>query len=392
MQITSNRPHRCAVLRCRPANCRIVAAREAEPHTPESDMTIQLSVSRRRFLTTSVAIGAAAAFPAPYVRAQAPTKIRIGVVPLISSGPIFLAQARGFFTKVGLDVELKYFADGALAIPALVAGELDTTVSTLNAGLFNAISKGAAYKLVLDRGSEKPGSGSMTIAVSNAMLEAGLDSPAKMGLLKGKRVAIQAPGGIDQYLFGRGAQRAGLDPRTDLEWSSGLAYPDIVKAIGAGQADAANVPVPLGFLVEKNKFGKLVFSGWDIEPNCQLACWAMSSAFIEKSRAAAVNFAMVHTHAGRLYNKAAAAKDPDVIKIISEATKVPPPLIEAAAPRWTWFNEDGMPNVDNCMTQGQFWTETMKLVSAGSVTKEKLFDLSIAQDANAALAKSNPFG
>ena len=69
-----------------------------------------------------------------------------------------------------------------------------------------------------------------------------------------------------------------------------------------------------------------------------------------------------------------------------------PALIEAAAPRWTWFNEDGMPNVDNCMTQGQFWTETMKLVSAGSVTKEKLFDLSIAQDANAALAKSNPFG
>jgi NitT/TauT family transport system substrate-binding protein len=353
---------------------------------------MSLSINRRHLIGGSAALGLATALPSRRVVAQEPrTKIRIGVVPLISSGPIFLAQAKGFFEKVNLDVELKYFSDGVLAMPALVAGELDTTVSTLNAGVFNTVARGAPFKLVLDRGSEKPGSGSMTIAASNAMVQAGMTAPDKMGLLKGKRIAIQAPGGIDQYLFGRGVQKAGLDPRTDLEWNSGLAYPDIVKAIGAGQADAANVPVPLGFLVERNNFGKLVFSGWDIEANCQLACWAMSQKFLEANKSAAIRFAMVHTHAGRLYNKAAAAKDPDVIKIISEATKVPPNLIEAAAPRWTWFNDDGMPNIDSCMTQGKFWTETMRLVS-GSVTKEQLFDLSAATEANARLARANPFG
>ncbi|MDC7786092.1 ABC transporter substrate-binding protein [Rhodoplanes sp. TEM] len=348
-----------------------------------------LSLDRRRFVSTTAAAAATLAMPR-IGRAQERTRIRIGVVPLISSGPIFLAQARGFFEKVGLDVELRYFADGVLAMPALVAGELDTTVATLNAGLFNTVSKGAPFKLILDRGSEKPGSGSMTIAASNDMVTAGMTAPGKMGLLKGKRVAIQAPGGIDQYLIGLGVQRAGLDPRTDVEWSSGLAYPDIVKAIGAGRADAANVPVPLGFLVEKNNFGKLVFSGYDIEPNTQLACWVMSQKFLDANKSAAVRFAMVHTWAGRLYNKAAAAKDPDVIRIISEATKVPPPLIEAAAPRWTWFNEDGKPNIDSCMAQGRFWTEQMKLVS-GRVTQEQLFDLSPAVEANAQLEKKNPF-
>jgi NitT/TauT family transport system substrate-binding protein len=103
-----------------------------------------------------------------------------------------------------------------------------------------------------------------------------------------------------------------------------------------------------------------------------------------------MRFAMVHTYAGRLYNKAAASKDPAVMKIISEATRVPVPLIQAAAPRWTWFNDDGMPNVDSCMAQGKFWTDTMKLVT-GSVTKEQLFDLSPAIEANAQLAKANPF-
>src|SRR5438874_10529410 len=110
------------------------------------------SLNRRQLLAGGTAV--ATTLPLRRARAQEPrTKIRIGVVPLISSGPVFVAQAMGFFDKVNLDVELKYFADGALAIPALIAGELDATVSTLNAGLFNAVSKGAPYELILDRGS-----------------------------------------------------------------------------------------------------------------------------------------------------------------------------------------------------------------------------------------------
>ncbi len=349
--------------------------------------------NRRHLMHAAAALGAATVAGSNRLFAQEPrTKLRLGIVPLISSGPVFIALAKGYFEKVNLDVEIKYFADGALAIPSLIAGEIDCTATTLNAGLFNAVSKGAPYKLILDRGGEKPGHGSMTIAASNDMVAAGMTSPAKMGLLKGKRIAIQAPGGIDQYLFGLGVQRAGLDPRIDVTWNSGLAYPDIVKAMGAGQADAANVPVPLGFLVERNNFGKLVFSGWDIEPNTQLACWAMSGSYLASNRSAAVRFAMAHTHAGRVFNKAAEAKDPDIVKIISEATKVPPNLIEAAAPRWTWYTENGMPNIASCMAQGKFWTDTMKMVSGGAVTEQQLFDLSPATEANERLNKSNPFG
>lgn len=354
-------------------------------------MSTHEKTTRRKFLATTAAAGALAAFPAPFVHAQNKLKLRIGIVPLISSGPIFLAEARKYFDKVGLDVDVQYFKDGALAMPALVAGELDMTATTMNAGLFNTVGKGAPFKAFLDRGIEKPGSGSMTIAASNAMVEAGMTAPDKMALLKGKKIALQAPGSIDQYLFGRGIQRAGLDPRADVNWSAGLSYPDIVKAMGAGQADAANIPVPLGFLVEKNKFGKLVFSGWDVEPNCQLACWVVSTNYLSKNKEAAIRFAMTHIHAGREYNKAAAEKDAGVVKIISDATKVPAPLIVAAAPRWTWFADDGMPNVKSCMEQGKFWTDTLKLVKA-DVTEGQLFDLSMAKEATERLKSKNPFG
>ena len=72
--------------------------------------------------------------------------------------------------------------------------------------------------------------------------------------LKGKTIA--APGSIDQYLLGRAAERAGLNPKTDVNWSSGMPYPDMIKLMGAGRADVANIPVPLAFLAEKNQVGK----------------------------------------------------------------------------------------------------------------------------------------
>ena len=87
--------------------------------------------TRRSVLKGAAAVGVASSFPAPFVSAQEPrAKIRLGVVPLISSGQVFLARAYGFYDKVNLDIEYSSFADGALAIPALVAGELDATVST----------------------------------------------------------------------------------------------------------------------------------------------------------------------------------------------------------------------------------------------------------------------
>jgi NitT/TauT family transport system substrate-binding protein len=349
-----------------------------------------MTLSRRRLLALTAGTTFFAAAPQIIRAAEPRERIRIGLVPLISSGPIFIAEAQKLFDKVGLDAELKYFADGALAMPALVAGELDVTASTLNAGLFNTVAKGAPFKLILDRGSEKPGHGSMTIVASNAMYESGYHAANDGAKLKGKKIAIQAPGSIDQYLLGRAAQKAGLDPRTDLDWSSGMPYPDMIKLMGVGRADAANIPVPLAFLAEKNKVGKIVGPGSDIEPNAQLACWVVSGKFLAEHRSAAVRFAMVHTHAARLFNKAAEAKDPDVVKIISTATKVPEPLIAAAAPRWTWYDHDGMTNVDSVMDQHKFFTETMKLVN-GAVSPDKMFDLGPAKEAAERLKTANPF-
>jgi NitT/TauT family transport system substrate-binding protein len=347
-------------------------------------------LNRRRFLAGTAAATSLIAMPA-VLRGQPLLKLRVGVIPLLSSGPIFIAAARGLFQKVGIEVEFRSFADGALAIPAMVAGELDVTAATINAGLINAVTKGANYKLFLDRGSEKPGFGSTTMIVSNKMYEAGVTDTTRFAGLKGAKFAMQAPGGIDHYLLARGLEKAGIEPRGGATYSSGLTYPDIIKALGTGVADAAQCPVPLAFLAEANNVGKIIGTGADIEPNTQLACWAMPTKMLEENRKAAVAFAMVHIHAARLFTKAAEAKDPDVIRIISEATKLPAPLIEKAAPRWTGYDTDGTPNSASVMRQAAFWIDTMKLIGGPLPAESSLLDPGPAAEAAKALAAGNPF-
>ena len=116
----------------------------------------------------------------------------------------------------------------------------------------------------------------------------------------------------------------------------------------------------------------------------------MSTSFLQSNKSAAVRFAMVHTHAARLFNKAAADKDPDVVNIIAGATKVPAPLITAAAPRWTWYTDDGLPNIGSVMAQFKFVSQSMNMVS-GQVTPDMLFDLTAAKEATERLKTTNPF-
>ncbi|MGH7001328.1 MAG: ABC transporter substrate-binding protein, partial [Stellaceae bacterium] len=320
----------------------------------------------------------------------APATLRLGHVPLISSGPIFLAVARGYFDKVNLKIDQRLYTDGALAIPALVAGDLDLCATTCNAGLFNAIGKGAPYKLFADRGQEKPGSGTMSIVVSKAFVEKGVTGLDKFAPLKGKRLAIQAPGSIDQYLLGNALQKVGLDARKDVQWQSGIKYPDMVKLMGAGQIDAAEIPVPLSYLAEKQGVGKLIGWGSDIEANAQLACFAIHDSILSKNYAAAVRFAMVSLYAGREFNAAAAKGDDAVVKIIEEATHLPAGVIKSGAPHWTWMAADGMPNVKSVMRQADYWHAYFNFVPK-AVTAKEVFDLSAVKEANRQLASKNPF-
>lgn len=69
----------------------------------------------------------------PLQRANAADVVRVGEGPFITGGGFFVALERGYFKKMNLDIQVKKFNDGALAVPSMLAGELDISLMTANA-------------------------------------------------------------------------------------------------------------------------------------------------------------------------------------------------------------------------------------------------------------------
>src|SRR5262245_65170930 len=125
--------------------------------------------------------------------------VRVGEGPFITGGAFFIAREKGYFKKVGLEIETKRFEDGAFAVPAIIAGELEFTLMTANASLFNSIAKGAPLVVILDRGHNRPGFGYTALSVTQALHDDGVRSLADAGKFKGRRIGVGALGSINQY-------------------------------------------------------------------------------------------------------------------------------------------------------------------------------------------------
>ncbi|MGE0063246.1 MAG: ABC transporter substrate-binding protein, partial [Xanthobacteraceae bacterium] len=134
----------------------------------------------------------------PLQRANAADVVRVGEGPFITGGGFYVANERGYFKKMGLDIQVKKFNDGALAVPSMLAGELDISLMTANAGFFNSVAKGAPMVIVLDRGQNKPGYGYTAINVTQELYDSGVKKASDFAKLKGKRIGVGAVGSINQ--------------------------------------------------------------------------------------------------------------------------------------------------------------------------------------------------
>jgi NitT/TauT family transport system substrate-binding protein len=335
---------------------------------------------------------ASAVLGAPAARAD--DVIRIGEGPFITGGGYFVAEGKGYFKKLGIDVQPKMFIDGALAVPSLISGEIDISFMTANAALFNSIAKGAPVVFVLDRGNNKVGRGYTVINVTQELYDSGVKSKADFAKLKGKRIGLSATGSINQYAFARALQDVGLDPRKDVQWLTNIGQPDLMKMLGQKQVDATDLAYQFGYFAQNNKWGPIVAVDDEIDPDGAVGLYAARKQFIQEKRDVLVRFAMAFLQGVKEFN--AAAADPkaheDIVEILAKRTALQKPeLVRAIAPHWSYTNEDGLPNVKSIMAQQDYWADYFHFVEK-KVPESQLFDLSIAREAKARLDKEKPFG
>src|SRR5581483_1266939 len=311
--------------------------------------------------TLTMLLTASALFAA---QAKADDVIRVGEGPFITGGAYYVAEGKGYFKKLGLDVQPKSYIDGAMAVPSLISGELDISFSTASAALFNSIAKGAPIVFILDRGNNKSGRGYTVINVTQELYDGGVKSLADFAKLKGKRIGLGATGSINQYLFARGLQKAGLDPRKDVQWITNVPQPDLMKMLGQKSVDATDLAYQFGYFAQNNKWGPIVVVDDQIDPDGAVGLYAARKDFITQHRDALVRFAMAFLQGAKEFNAAAAEPDkhPDIVEILAKRTALQKPeLVRAIAPHWSHTNEDGLPNVKSVMTQQDYWADYFHL-------------------------------
>lgn len=349
-------------------------------------------LTKRAFMKIAAGTAATLAFPMPAIRAQQayrPAKIRIGTVPYISAGPYFIAKARGYFEKVGITIEESIFVDGSAAMPMIAAGELDIAAATAGAAYFNMIAKGNPVKMFLAGPQETPGLGSLPILVSRQLHEDGLRGLADFAMLKGKTVAVAAVGSIAQYLFFKALDRVNVSDK-DVEWRWGMNGQTALQVMPAGQIAGVLHPLPGAYAAEATGVAKIVAWSDEIAPSVQLSCAVASETFLEDNTDAVIRYNMAILQGQRDYGAASRDGNPEIVKIIADATRLPPELVDSTRPRWSGLVEDGLPNIQSVMEQQAFWHERTTLLRQMS-GEDQIFDVSTAKQAHGRLSEKNPF-
>lgn len=355
-------------------------------------------IARRRVLQAMIAVGASAPFvgmaQGRSALAQRVETLNVAVAPFINQASIFMASEMGFFSKVGIDVRMKQFLDGAFMVAPMISGEVDLALATPSAGFFNSLVRGGPYRAILCGGQGRRGRAVTSVNVRSDHYEAGIRTLKDLAKLKGKLVAVGASGSINQYSMSGALLQAGLNPVTDVTWQTTVAQPDIVKQLGQKQVDAAEITYHLAFLAQKQGFSRIIASRDEHLPDSQLGMIIARDEMLQKRRDLLVRFAMAYIHTGRLFNQVAAepGKHPQVLQmIIKQIVIKDPELLKAVAPHWEWIAEDGLPNVTSVMQQQDHWADVFKLVEQ-KVPQARIFDLDIAREAARRLAAERPFG
>jgi NitT/TauT family transport system substrate-binding protein len=166
--------------------------------------------------------------------------VRVAQTAAIAYAPVYVAEVRGYYRELGLELTLENFAGGADVVPLLARGDVDVNLGAISAGTFNAFERGVDIKIVAPMGILPRQDSALPLLARRDLVDSGtLRSP---GDLRGRRVAVNTRGAIVEYLLTRALERDGL-ALTDVEMVM-LPFPDHAQAFATAAIDAAITAEP----------------------------------------------------------------------------------------------------------------------------------------------------
>jgi len=276
--------------------------------------------------------------------AAEPRKVKVGILKLTSSAPVFVGIEKGFFREAGIEPELVWFQAAQPVAVALAAGDIEVGATGLTAGLFNIVAGGQKLWVIADKGREWPGYPLTALVVQK-------DGPIQaVKDLRGKKVGITTLGSTFHYMLGNLVEQEGL-ALGDVEPAPLRTLGAMSEALQTRRVDAALIPQPLAGITVEKGFGRILHWVGDKLPY-QVAALFASHRFVQ-DRERAVAFLRGYVRASRYYHDAVLARKSgpqydEVVAITAKYTEATPDIIRVGFP---YQDRDGRLDVPDIARQ-----------------------------------------
>jgi NitT/TauT family transport system substrate-binding protein len=304
-------------------------------------------------LATLLAVGWLTVGPA-----LAQDKVKLGVLKLTSSAPIFIGVEKGFFREFGIEPELVYFQAAAPIVTALAARQIEVGATGLTAAFYNAVLGGEQMWIVADKGREWPGYPLTGIVVQKELYDGGLRAIAD---LKGRRIGITTLGSTFHYSLGNILEKAGLK-LGDVRLVPLQTMPASIEALRGKQVDGILLPQPFPGTAEAQGFGRILFWVGDLHPWQTVAVFYSTKFAAERTRAVA--FMKGYVKSARYYydavllqkdgRPAPGSNYDEVVRITARYTEARPEVIRLGFP---YQDRNARLLVTDIERQMRWWTD-----------------------------------
>lgn len=298
--------------------------------------------------------------PRPSLAQLKKARLAIPTVDIVTL-PLKMAQAKGFYQKEALEVEIILIA-GALGVRAVLGNSVD--FSTASGSILAAAARGVPVKLV-------------SVITSKPTFD--LISESKIQSfqqLKGKLVGISTRGGTFEHITRLILEKNGLHPDKDVTILALGRQDDIHLALKAGRVSAAIFSPPRSLLLYRDGFHKLAVSG-DYLPHYPIGGLGVTDELIRNNPALIQAFVNA-TLSGIAYYRQNRSES---IRYIAKELRLPDESIAAQMFDWhqTVLAGDGRP--ETAWINGVLEFTRTSLELSAPLSAGQIFDFSFVEKA-----------
>jgi NitT/TauT family transport system substrate-binding protein len=226
-----------------------------------------------KWLARTVALGAMLMVAAPAF-AQT-TKLRVSIIPIVDTAPLFAAIKQGYFAQEGLEIDTTPVVGGAAGIPGAIAGVYDIVYTNI-VSTFLAKTEGLDIRIVASGSSA-----GVTPPDTAGLLKRKADGFKTGADLHGKVVGVNSRTSINGLFAMAWIKKTGGDP-AKVQFRE-MPFPQMVDALKVKQADVVHAVDP--FLANGLRDPAMEILGWpfsSVLPGIRAAQWITTGETVQK--------------------------------------------------------------------------------------------------------------